>query len=213
MKKSYIFGTAMIIALAFASCGSEKQIVYVPQPAQTQQPTEQQPAQQPTAPSTYNGEELPGTPLYEPCYEESRSDKEFFREIGVFSAGDKGEARKGALLQANQLLRNRLGGLVNGIAEDYLVNVNGKTDKSVQDMLEESMTIAVVKVLNDADNPCEKMYKIEGGKFEAYYTIEISKKVLVDKMAEEIANNEELNLRFRREQFTERAQMLTERYK
>ena len=203
MKKTYIFGMAMIIALAFASCGSKKEIVYVQQPTSAQ----------PTNPKPDDGEKKPGIKLYKPCYEESRSDKEFFRELGVFSAADKGEARKGALLQANQLLRNRLGGLVNGIAEDYLINVNGKTDKSVQDMLEESMNIAVVKVINDADNPCEDMYEIEGGKFEAYYTIEISKEVLVDKMAEEIANNEELNLRFKREKFTERAKTLTERYK
>ena len=209
MKTLRRLSFAMIIALAFASCGSKKEIVYVQQPSV-------QPPQQ-TIPAPDQTPKQPGTRIITPCYEESRSDKDFYREIGVFAATDKGEARKGALLQANQLLRNRLGGLVNGIAEDYLLNVNSSSSKRVEDMLEEDMTIAVVKILNDADNPCEAIYAIEGNRFEAYYTIEVSKQELVNKMADEIEKNkekyEEMNLRFKREQFTERAKSLTERYK
>lgn len=206
MKKLNLFGMALI-AIVFASCGSGKQTVY----NQPQQPVyqQQQPvAQQPVA----NDDDEVEIELY--CNDEARSDREYFRELGTGNSINKQSARDAALSSAKAMLKERLGGIVKGISTDYSRTVAGQAQSDkVQRLMEREMTQVVDKMLNDADNPCEKMTKSKNGTYNSYYVIEVSKKELVDNFDQAVktlSQNEELEIDYRREQLREYAKKYTE---
>lgn len=188
MKKSIKFGMAMLAMLALAGCGSKKQTVETYQ-----------------APK---GTVSPGLEMVMPCAVESKSDANYFRELGVGNDADKQQARLKAITGANRMLNQRLGGVVKGISEDYVKNVTGEKVNMMQSELEGRLLKVVDNVLNDADNACEKLFLTEAGTWESYYVIEVSKQVLVDKMAEAMAQDEASQIEFNRDKFRDSAQKL-----
>lgn len=188
MKRLSRIGMAMLAMLAFAGCGSNKQI------AETYK-----------APQ---GTISPGVEMVMPCAAESKSDANYFRELGVGNDADKQQARLKAITGANRMLSQRLGGVVKGISEDYIKNVTGEKVNVMQSEMEGRLLKVVDKVLNDADNACEKLFLIEAGTWESYYVIEVSKQVLVDKMAEAMAQDEASQIEFDRDKFRDSAQKL-----
>lgn len=194
----------MIIAMAFASCGSNKQVA-APQPA----------PQQPTVQTSDDQDEEVEIILY--CSDEAKSDKDYFRELGIGNHVNKQSARDAALSSAKSMLKNRLGGAVKGISTDYSRTAAGQaaSDK-VQRLMERELTQVVDKMLNDADNPCEKMTKSKNGTYNSYYVIEVSKKEIVDNFSdavETLSQNEELEMEFRRDQFRKYAEKYMEAMK
>lgn len=193
MKKLQLFGMAAIFAIAMASCGSEKQVVNN-QPQQQQQ-------------QRVSDDEEVEVIMY--CSDEAKSDRDYFRELGIGNHVNKQSARDAALSSAKAMLKERLGGMVKGISTDYSRTIAGQAESDkVQRLMEREMTQVVDKMLNDADNPCEKMTKSKNGTYNSYYVIEVSKKELVDNMdkaVETVSHNEELEIEYRRDKLREYA--------
>lgn len=137
-----------------------------------------------------------------PCYAESRSDKEYYRELGEGVDTKRNIARLTAVKMAQSMLRERLAHSVKGLSTDYtkLMNKSGKNSDMEQLMEGEFMSV-VDASLNDADNPCERWSQDRSGNFHVYYVIEISRKELTEKMAEAISQNDQLKAEFDRDQF------------
>lgn len=138
-----------------------------------------------------------------PCYKEARSDKEFFREMGVASSTDQGEARLDALENANKMMNGRLSRTVKGLVTNYSKTVrkgdNGKDKESID---EGEYTSVVSGLLKDADNPCEdRKYDNRTGVWNWYYVIEIEKNKVVEKVADAISQDDKLRAEFDRERF------------
>lgn len=142
-----------------------------------------------------------------PCYDQSRSDKEYYRELGTGKAIDLASARRMALQSAQALMRDRLAHQVKGLATDYSKTMsNSKKGAEMEQIIEGEFTNIVDGFLNDADNPCEKWSQDRTGNFNAFYTIEIRKGDLVDKLAEGLSKNEKLQAEFDRDQFRKYAE-------
>ena len=137
-----------------------------------------------------------------PCYAESRSDKEFYRELGEGTDTKRNIARLTAVKMAQSMLRERLAHSVKGLSTDYtkLMNKSGKSSDMEQLMEGEFMNV-VDATLNDADNPCERWSQDRSGVYHVYYVIEISRKELTDKLADAISQNDQLKAEFDRDQF------------
>lgn len=137
-----------------------------------------------------------------PCYEKSRSDANFYRELGIGQDLSKSNARVKAISNANKMMNNRLGGVVKGLATDY-TRTDQKTGKQddIEGIMESEFTKVVDEVLKNADNPCEKMSQDKTGNYNSYYVIEIEKNTLVDKLTEAVSNNDKLKTEVDREKF------------
>ena len=184
MKALTKFGVAMMIALAFAGCGSSKQT---------------------TSNNNYSNNtqtELPGKRMALPCVDASMDDDDYFRDLGIGTAINKQSARKAAVEASKSMIKSRLGGMIKGVSTDYSRTVAGQApaDK-VQRIIEEEFTQVVEKMLNDADKTCEDMYQVASGEFESYYAIQISKKEIINKVSNVLSSNEELEIEFNRDQF------------
>lgn len=137
-----------------------------------------------------------------PCYAESRSDKEFFRELGEGEDTKRNIARLGAVKMAQSMMRERLAHSVKGLSTDYskMVNKGGK-DSDLEQIIEGEMMNVVDAALNDADNPCERWSQDRSGRYHVYYVIEIKKNEIADKFADAMSNNDKLRAEFDRERF------------
>ena len=146
-----------------------------------------------------------------PCYAESRSDKEFFRELGEGEDTKRNNARLIAIRVAQSMMRERLAHSVKGLSTDYskLVNKSGK-DSDLEQIIEGEMMNVVEGYLKDADNPCERWSQDRSGRYHVYYVIEIEKNGLIDKFDEAISNNDKLRAEYDREKFRQFAKYYME---
>lgn len=147
-----------------------------------------------------------------PCYAESRSDKEYYRELGEGEDTKRNVARLSAVKMAQSMMRERLAHSVKGLSTDYskLVNKSGK-DSDLEQKIEGEMMNVVDAVLNDADNPCEEWSQDRSGRYHVYYVIEIKKNEIADKFAEAISKSDKLQIDFDRERFRQFAKEYMQR--
>ena len=139
-----------------------------------------------------------------PCYAESRSDSEFYRELGEGEDTQRNVARLSAVKMAQSMMRERLAHQVKGLSTDYSKMMNKSGKKSDMEQLMEGEMMSIVDAtLGDADNPCERWSQDRSGRFHVYYVIEIRKDDLTDKFADAISQNDELRAEFDRERFRE----------
>lgn len=137
-----------------------------------------------------------------PCYAESRSDKEYYRELGEGEDTKRNVARLAAVKMAQSMMRERLAHSVKGLSTDYskMVNKSGK-DSDLEQLMEGEFMNVVDAALNDADNPCERWSQDRSGRYHVYYVIEIKKNDMADKFADAISQNDKLRAEFDRERF------------
>ena len=175
MKKIIL---AMLVVALCASCASKKQT-----------PLAQNPGYQRTA-------------IEVPCAENGFDDAAYFRGTGTSTAVNQQNARRAALQQAKAMVREKLGGFVQGLSTDYSRNVTGEAAASkVQSIIEGEFATLVEKELNDAEQTCEKGFVLQDGLFEYWIAIQIPKQQLVENLTTQLSNNEELEIEFNREEF------------
>ena len=149
-----------------------------------------------------------------PCSGVGTSDKEHFRQLGIGKDIDLSLAQRKAIQSAKSIMRDRLGEQVKGLISDYskTYSKSGK-GSDIEGILEREFTSVVDKVLDDADNPCEKAAQLNTGEFQYYYVIEIRKNELADKLADAISGNDKLRTEFDREQFRKYAEEYLQKQK
>ncbi len=184
---------AAIFAIAFASCGSNKQMV------------NNQPQQQ-------NQRMQEGVSIVIPCVDASYDDDDYYRDLGIGTALNPQMARKAAVKEAQSMVKERLNGVVKGLASDYSRSVSGNASSDkVQGIIENEFNTVIDQMLNNADKVCEDLVKLQDGNYRAYYAIQISKKEIVNKATEAISNDEEIEIQFHRDQFRKYAEEYLEK--
>ncbi|MBR1769524.1 MAG: hypothetical protein IJ748_03610 [Bacteroidales bacterium] len=142
-----------------------------------------------------------------PCIEESYDDEEYFKALGEASNINAQNARTGAFDAAKSMLLRRLGGLIQGVSEDYSRSVSGQSQQDkIQRLIETDMNTIVVKCINDAQKTCEKIFQDDAGNYNSFITIKVSKKEMINKITKSLSQNEELNIEFNREEFRKYAE-------
>ena len=183
MKKLQLFGMAAVFAIAFASCGSEKEMT-TPAPAPQPQKIQE------------------GVSVMLPCLDSSYDDDDYYRDLGIGTDLNPQMARKAAVKAAQSMVKERLNGVVKGLSTDYSRSVSGQASSDkVQGIIEAEFNTIIDKMLNDADKTCEDLVKLENGTYRSYYAIQISKKELVNKVADALSQEQELEIQFHRDQF------------
>ena len=200
MKKLQLLGMVMIIAVAFASCGSKKEIVYVQQPAS--QPSYQQPQQQ-----SQKTSEQRGTPEYKadeqilemPCIDDGLDNP------GVYMAGygvvegrpDRTSAVIGANEAAVQELSTKFVGVIKNASTWYNKDTNIPSGKKIfESGLEGGAQAIAHKVLNKYANAvCRKVaWNNSEGSYIGYVAVQIPVKDAIDETMKEMEDQYRFDL-------------------
>lgn len=172
------------------ACAPQQQVAYQPAP------------QQPTPPNNSLGQEVDV-----PCVYESMDDEDYFRELGTATSVNMQSARTAALQAAKDMIFQKLGGYVEGLSETYSRTVAGQSaQEKVQRLMEADMNQVVQQYVNNAMKTCEKMYDKGANGYTSFIAIQIPVKKMVEKMADVISADEELQIEFNREQFRKYAE-------
>lgn len=177
-------------AVALSSCAQQKPVAYQPAP------------QQPSTPNNSLGQEVDV-----PCVYESMDDEDYFRELGTATSVNMQSARTAALQAAKDMIFQKLGGYVEGLSETYSRTVAGQSAQDkVQRLMEADMNQVVQQYVNNAQKTCEKMYDKGANGYTSFIAIQIPVKKMVEKMADVLSADEELQIEFNREQFRKYAE-------
>ena len=145
--------------------------------------------------------------IVEPCKgAEFRSDKDYYRGFGSAESPDKNIAREKALLIAKNALAGNIGTDIKSFNRKYVGELDIKkynsssSDKSInvndiEQKYNNYATGIVSQSLNGVTVICEKMQKSKStGLFSSYYSIEVSKKVIIDDYVDAISKDKVLQV-------------------
>lgn len=142
-----------------------------------------------------------------PCNDASLDDDEYFRALGTAKNINRENAREAAWDAARVMIRKRLAEFVEGLSTGYSRTVAGQAAaEKVQRLMEGEMTGVVSDMLNHAQKTCEKLTQSSDGNYNSYIAIQIPKGQMVNKMANVLSANEELEEEFNRDQFRKYAE-------
>jgi hypothetical protein len=137
-----------------------------------------------------------------PCGDFGKDNKDYYAGVGVGENTNMQAARIAALEGAKDIVKRKIGGQVKGLSADYSRVMTGSAAQNdVQNIIEGEIYTTLDKMLNDAEQTCEKMYKTNSGTYQAHIAIKISKDELIDKTATSLSKNEKLEMEFNRDQF------------
>ena len=175
MKRTFII-MAAVATIFFGACKSNKNVV-------TQ-------------------EQLGNKEVELPCSGYDRDNEDYFGGSGVAENVNMQNARLAALNAAKSMINAKLGGLAKGLATDYVRSQAGSAQlDDVQRIAEREVTAVIERMLNDAEQVCEKMYQTPSGTYQSHIAIRISKKEMANKMASALSDDQKLEGMFHRDQF------------
>lgn len=174
MKKVTLFILSFVAVVAFTSCGGTKE-------------------------ATKGREEI-----IIPCADKGKSDAEFFRASSVGKSTDMAVSKDKALLVTKQRLAGLIGSKIKSVTERYVneMDAGGATEFS---QTFESMTRDVVnQQLADIAVTCEKTFEAEGGGYETFIALEVSKDVIYNGIDKGISKDKKLEVMYDKEKFRQK---------
>lgn len=162
MKKLTILAMAALVMLAMASCKAPQQV-----------------AEQTSAFGKKIGEQMP-------CMPEADNES-YFYETGDASHVNMANARRAALLEAQNMIYSRLGGAVESIVDNTFDDIRGQSKSSfTQSETKQAIEKKMKRMMNDAEKICEEIRQEDTGAFHAYIGVRISKEKLIQGVLETI---------------------------
>lgn len=135
-----------------------------------------------------------------PCYKESRSDKDYYRELGEGISTDQYDSHIEAVRQAQINMMERLTRVAKELSSEYSKKrYDDNMDCTIKQLMENEIMNAVTSFYTEI--PCEKVALDAGGIIHTYLVIETSKKDIVNTITNTIRNNEKLREYFDSELF------------
>lgn len=126
-----------------------------------------------------------------PCYKESRSDKDYYRELGEGISTDQYDSHIEAVRQAQINMMERLTRVAKELSSEYSKkDTTTNMDYTIIQLMENEIMNAVTSFYTEI--PCEKVALDAGGIIHTYLVIETSKKDIVNTVTNTIRNNEKL---------------------
>ena len=136
-----------------------------------------------------------------PCAVFGQDSEDYFGGMGVGENVNMQNARLAALNAAKSMINAKLGGLARGAQMD-----------DVQRIAEREVVNVIERLLNDAEQVCEKMYQTPNGTYQSHIAIRISKKEMAENMATALSGDQKLEGMFHRDQFRKWAEEYLKQY-
>ena len=178
MKNQFLFSAmAIIIALTVFSCKSSKPIQ-----------------------SVTKGSTEVSVPFSEAKY---KSDKDYFRAKNTGNSPDQATAKKIALLNAKTEMASNINSVIKAVTEQYINQRTVADKKDYESKFEETTRNVVSQSLNDVRVLDEKLFKETNGTFTYWVALEMPKSALVEKLNQNISQNQRLQLDYDKKKFEE----------
>ena len=148
-----------------------------------------------------------------PCVGAAQDSEDYFAGMGVAENVNMQNARFASINAAKSMINAKLAGLAKGLSTDYVRSqAGGAQQDDVQRIAEREITAVIERMLNDAEQTCEKLYQTPSGTYQSHIAIRISKKELANKMSTALSGDQKLEGMFLRDQFRKWAEEYMKEY-
>lgn len=185
MKKTLVM-VATAAAMLIVSCGTKKNAMST---------------------ANYSRSSSPFGDVYEVPAAENDTE-EYFGATGIASGSKArmGDLQLDALSNAQNMIRQKMKHAYKGAVDDYMVRFGNNAGSDIQSKLERGGTQIIDAIVNDTQASKGPLFSNvdDKGNVTCYIGIRISKKVIADKVADYVSEDEELKIRFQEDQFRKR---------
>lgn len=198
MKKMTSIAVTMLAAiLMLTGCGAKKTI------AQNQQ---------------QQGKNPFGETYSMPC--EVYDTPQQFAATGIFrgSSNQKGEVQKGALLNAQELVRLKIQHAYRGMVSEYSSSVGNNKGNDIERKMTGAGDRIIDAIINETSQSCTRWSEVEGdGHITCYTAIQINKQEAAKKIAQEVRNklteDEKLRIGFNEQEYRKQMEQRFQQFK
>ena len=150
------------------------------------------------APSVEKGATKVIVPLSEEKY---KTDKNYFRAVGIGKSPDLSTAKKIALQNAKTELSGNVQSTMKAVIENYTNQRTVGSEMNFESKFEEISRSVISETLNDVKIIGDEVFKETDGKYTYYIAIEMSKEPVVKKVSDRISKDEKMQLDFDQHRF------------
>lgn len=134
-----------------------------------------------------------------PC-DDKKTDKDFFRGLGIGQSKDLNTAREKARMTANAELAGSISTLIKSVAERY-VNDAGQSPADYSETFEAMSKSVVQQQVSNLTVCCNKTTRTTDGMFKVYLAMEAAKDAVYASLEKNAAADKKLETIFNREKF------------
>lgn len=206
-------GMALLIALAFVGCNSQKNAT-TPTPNQNNSQATVKPTVDPEiaeldkqieiAKKQKELQKILNETSIDPCGD-YYDDENYYREYGIAINLNKASAQSESIDVAKENIRKHMAEYVQGLSSSYRNLYAGSKDfDDIQRKMEGKMLATVDGMLNALEKLCQEYSQDNHGRYVYYYAGQISKKEFKRKLTEDLnklSDDEKLDIDFRDQQF------------
>lgn len=138
-----------------------------------------------------------------PCASEGRSNTEFFKASGIGKSQDMATSREKALLLTKQRLASLIGSKMKSVTERYVNEMDAGGGTEFNQTFENMTRDVVNQQLADVAITCEKTFEAEGGGYETFMAVEVSKDVIYNGIDKGISRDKKLEVMYDKAKFKE----------
>ncbi len=145
---------------------------------------------------------------------------EHFAATGIFrgSSHQLGEVQKGALLNAQELVRLKMKQAYKGMVSEYSSNIGNNSGNDIERKMTSAGDRMIDAIINETSQSCTKYGEVgEDGHITCYTAIEISKAETAKKVASAVQNmlsdDEKMRISFNEDQYRKQMQQRFEEFK
>lgn len=204
-------GMAMLIALTFVGCNSQKNVT---NPNQNNSQATVKPTVDPEiaeldkqieiAKKQKELQKILNETTIDPCGD-YYDDENYYREYGIAINLNKASAQSESIEVAKGNIRKHMAEYVQGLSSSYRNLYAGSKDfDDIQRKMEGKMLATVDGMLNSLEKLCQENSQDNHGRYVYYYAGQISKKDFKNKLTEDLnklSDDEKLDIDFRDQQF------------
>jgi hypothetical protein len=138
-----------------------------------------------------------------PCQKEGKSDADNYRADASATSVNMQASREKALLAAKQRLASLINAKIKSVTDRYM-NETEVADRSNFEQKFENLTREVVnQTLVDTKVTCEKTGTIDGGKYQTFIALEVSKTAVRDGISNNLSNKDKIQVDYDKKKFEE----------
>lgn len=136
-----------------------------------------------------------------PCQDQGRSDKDNFRASATAKSANLNTAKQKALLNAKTTLASNIASTIKSVSENYVNEMDAAGASEFTQSYQNMAKDVVSQKLSGVVVTCEKYYEAEGGGYEAFVAVEMSKTDILNATESTISKDKKLEVMYDREKF------------
>jgi len=138
-----------------------------------------------------------------PCQKEGKSDADSYRADASATSVNMQASREKALLAAKQRLASLINSKIKSVTDRYMNETEVADRSSFEQKFENLTREAVNQTLVDTKVTCEKTGTIDGGKYQTFIALEVSKTAVRDGISNNLSNRDKVQVDYDKKKFEE----------